>query len=430
MDQHPQLIVSLHPSQMKVLQDPKRFKIVVAGRQWGKSTLAVWATILGALRSHTEDGIELDDAIAYYVGPAYDQVRRIVWHKYMKFAAPVIKGTNVNAGTIELINGRRIYLSGSDRPDTLRGPTVSDVVLDEYADMRPQVWEQIIRPSLTAVRGRALFIGTPRGRNHFYDLWKAAENDPNFSRWSFPSSDNPMLSEDELRTAREQSHEAVWLQEYCAEFVVGGQGELKPEWLVIDPEEPPTGVWYVAIDLGGFASPRSSTWLKSTTGDNTAIAVVKVNQNGWWIKEIQAGRWSVDETVDRILNIAQRVRPRSIGIERDRLLGALYPALLAAQQRRGIFPQFEGLSHRGIDKQSRIRWALQGRLSQGQIRAAPGPWIRELEAELLSFPDKRARDDRLDALAYIAHLAKDNGTYNLAVLPKERWQPLDQAIGI
>lgn len=423
--------IELHPSQMEVLQNPKRFKIVVAGRQWGKSTLAVWSTILGALRTHNESGQPLDDAIAYYVGPAYDQVRRIVWHKYMRFAGPVIRATNVNAGTIELINGRRIYLSGSDRPDTLRGPTVSDVVLDEYADMRPHVWEQIIRPALTAVRGRALFIGTPKGYNHFHDLWVAAEHDPNFARWSFPSSDNPFLPPEELRIAREQSHESVWQQEYCARFVAGGYGEFKKEWLIVDPEEPTSGQWYVAIDLGGFSIGRTAPIaLRTESGDNTAIAVVKVHKDGWWVREIQAGRWSVAETVDRIMHLATTLRPRAIGIERDRLLGALYPALLEAERRLGVFPPIEGLSHRGIDKQSRIRWALQGRFAQGQIRLAPGPWLRDFEAEYMVFPDKRSRDDRLDALAYIAHLAKDAGAAFNMPLQARRWEPLDREIGI
>ena len=91
----------------------------------------------------------------------------------------------------------------SDRPDTLRGVGLRYVVLDEYASMKPSVWELILRPTLADVKGSALFIGTPDGKNHFYDLWQyAGGDDPEWEQFSYNSTDNPLLDPAEIEAAR------------------------------------------------------------------------------------------------------------------------------------------------------------------------------------------------------------------------------------
>jgi len=132
------LKVKLHPKQLEVFNDNHRFKIVAAGRRFGKSRLAAWMLIIEALKSKDKD--------VFYVAPTFQQAKDIMWALLKDIGHEVIKAAHENTAVLTLINGRKIYLKGSDRPDTLRGVGLAYVVLDEYADMKPQVFEQIIRP--------------------------------------------------------------------------------------------------------------------------------------------------------------------------------------------------------------------------------------------------------------------------------------------
>ena len=142
--------VELHPAQLEIFNSTKRFKIVSAGRRFGKSRLAAWLLLIKALQSESKD--------VFYVGPTFQQSKDIMWSMLKELGADVIKDAYENTARLTLINDRKIYLKGSDRPDTLRGVGLSYVVLDEYASMKPIEWEQILRPTLADVRGEALFI--------------------------------------------------------------------------------------------------------------------------------------------------------------------------------------------------------------------------------------------------------------------------------
>ena len=145
---------------MKIFKSTKRFKIASCGRRFGKSYLAAWLLIIKALQSKGKD--------VFYVAPTFQQAKDILWSILKEIGQDVIKATHENTATITLINDRKIYLKGSDRPDTLRGVGLSFVVLDEYASMKPEVWEMILRPTLADVKGEALLTGTPAGKNHVY----------------------------------------------------------------------------------------------------------------------------------------------------------------------------------------------------------------------------------------------------------------------
>jgi hypothetical protein len=186
--------LSLHPGQLEVYQDQARFKVVAAGRRWGKTRLAAIELITRALldectinrRKRSLRGVE-----AWYVAPTYDQAKDIVWGLLKELAGELVIKTWENDGKIQLANERIIQIKGSDRPDRLRGVGLSHVVLDEYASMKPQTWDTILRPTLADVAGSATFIGTPLGKNHFYDTYKQAIRDPEWSAYHFESQANP-----------------------------------------------------------------------------------------------------------------------------------------------------------------------------------------------------------------------------------------------
>jgi hypothetical protein len=169
--------------QQEVIVDPKRFKVICAGRRCGKSRLAAVTLILKGLVCPQGSGV-------MYVAPTQGQARVIIWSVLNELGKDVIASSHINNQEITLINGAVIYIRGADRPDTLRGVSLSYVVLDEYADMKPSVWEQVIRASLADRKGDAMFIGTPKGRNHFYDLYKLGQSENNdYKSWLRYSDD-------------------------------------------------------------------------------------------------------------------------------------------------------------------------------------------------------------------------------------------------
>jgi len=203
--------VTLHPQQMEVFNSSARFKVVAAGRRWGKSRLAAWMMLIEALQSDAKD--------VYYVAPTFQQAKDIMWGMLKEIGKDVIKVAHENTAVLTLINDRKIYLKGSDRPETLLGVGLCFCVLDEFASMKPQVWEQILQPTLADVQGRALFIGTPDGKNHFYDLYLEGMGDPEeWECWSFNTVDNPFLPQGEIEKYRKRMSEQLFRQEFEASF--------------------------------------------------------------------------------------------------------------------------------------------------------------------------------------------------------------------
>ena len=163
------LKIKLLPWQQEVWTDDSRFKVIAAGRRTGKSRLAAWRLIVSAL--------EADKGHVWYIAPTQQQARDIMWQQLLELGNPVIASSHVNNMQLTLINGSVISLKGADRPETMRGVALKFVVLDEYADIKPTVFEQILRPALADLKGQCVFIGTPKGRNHFYDLYKLGKKE-------------------------------------------------------------------------------------------------------------------------------------------------------------------------------------------------------------------------------------------------------------
>ena len=244
--------VELHPAQLEIFNSKKRFKIVAAGRRFGKSRLAAWILLIKALQSESKD--------VFYVGPTFQQAKDIMWEMLKELGADVIKDAYENTARLTLINDRKIYLKGSDRPDTLRGVGLAYVVLDEYASMKPIVWEQILRPTLADVRGEALFIGTPAGKNHFYDLYTEAQKEEDWEAFQYNSTDNPYIAADEIEAAKRSMSSMAFRQEFEASFVSFTGGIFKNEWIKYDENEPEEGNFVIAVDPAGFEAVEFLPW--------------------------------------------------------------------------------------------------------------------------------------------------------------------------
>jgi len=402
-----ELNIQLLDWQKQVWADDTRFKIVAAGRRTGKSRLAAWMLIVNALQA--------DKGHVFYVAPTQGQARDIMWQTLLELAHPVVTSSHINNLQIKLVNGATISLKGADRPETMRGVSLKFLVMDEYADMKPEVFEQILRPALADQKGAALFIGTPMGRNHFYDLYKYAElgDDESYESWHFTSYDNELLDPDEIDLAKKSMSSYAFRQEFMASFEARGSEMFKEDWVVFD-ETPDIGDYYISIDLAGFEDV-SKKRTKNSKLDESAIAVVKVNENGWHLENIIHGRWDLAETARKIFEAVRDYRPISVGIERGISKQAVMSPLMDMMKQNGRFFVVEELTHGNRKKTDRIMWALQGRFENGQITLGKGEWNSKFLDQLFQFPDPLTHDDLVDAFAYTDQLAKVAYSYDFEI---------------
>ncbi len=423
---------TLHAKQLEVFEHPARFRVCAAGRRGGKSFLSAVMLLIAGLQKKNKQGKDLTRAEVFYIAPTFNQGKDIMWNLLMELGRDVIESVRQNEGVIRLVNGRTIKIKGSDRPETLRGVGLSFVVMDEYADMKAEVWDLIIRPALADYEGGALFIGTPSGKNHFYDLWCFAGEmqkvgHPEWAAFHFNSLDNPNLKPSEIDAARGSMSAAAFRQEFEASFAAGGGGTFKEEYLKYadEPEEP--GNIYITWDLAGFGTGEGLIQSAIKRKDEHAGAVVEVSPDGWFVHEIIHGRWDVRETALRIIKAAKDYQPVAVGIERGIAYQAVLPYLEDEMKRMRIFPHIEPLTHGGKNKANRITWAIQGRAERGRLVFKKGKDWKHFIDQFLDFPNPMAHDDLLDALSYIDQIATTN--YNIGMVSEE-FVPLDVWTGI
>ena len=413
-----ELNVDLHPAQLEIFHSEARFKVVAAGRRFGKSRLAAWILLIKALQSDSKD--------VFYIGPTFQQSKDIMWAMLKELGEDLIVAAHENTAVLTLINGRKIYLKGSDRPDTLRGVGLAYVVLDEYASMKPNVWEQIIRPTLADVRGGAMFIGTPAGKNHFYDVYQDAMELDDWEAFQFNSTDNPFIPADEIEAARSSMSSMSFRQEFEASFETFTGGVFKEEWFKKGPE-PEEGSYVIAIDPAGFESIEKERNLKRSRLDETAIAIVKIDRDKWWVKSILHGRWNIKETAKKILTSAIKVESSTVGIETGSLRNAILPYLEDEMRTQGQYVSIIEMRHGGKKKTERIVWSLQGRMEHGQITFNEDVDWKSFVSQMVDFPNRMSHDDMLDALAYIDQVSVADFAHTIEL--EDDWEPEDEIAG-
>lgn len=412
----------LLPWQQEVFNDKTRFKVVAAGRRCGKSRLAATTLIIEALRCPPGSAV-------LYVSPTMGQSRQIIWDLLLDLGREVISGSHVNNLDITMINGARIYVRGADRPDTLRGVSLTYAVLDEVADIKPEAWEQVIRASLSDKKGHALFIGTPKGRNWFHDLWKQGQEDVDgdWKSWHFTTKDNPLIDPTEIESAKKTLSSFAFKQEYLASFSNAGSDIFKENWVKYG-EEPDYGSYFVAVDLAGFEEVAKQAANAKKRLDETAIAIVKVTDEGkWFVKDIWHGRWDIRETAAKILMAMRDYRPLSVGIERGALKNAVLPYLSDLMRKNNVYSHIVDLTHGNRKKADRIIWSLQGRFEHGRIVLNQEGDFETFLDQLLMFPAQGVHDDLPDALSYIDQLAVTSYFVDEA---DDDWEPIDVISGV
>lgn len=208
----------LTESQKKIAVDPHRFRVLCCGRRFGKTTLAI---------DQIKARAAIPESRVCYIAPTYQQARDIAWEQLADDCRQAAASINETRLEIKLVNGSLIILKGWESIDTLRGQRYDLIVLDEVASFKNfwVTWQEVIRPTLTDTKGEALFISTPKGFNHFYDLFNlrltgldGGIGDPDYQEFHFTTYDNPHIPVEEIDKAKMELTFDRFSQEYLANF--------------------------------------------------------------------------------------------------------------------------------------------------------------------------------------------------------------------
>ena len=250
----------------------ERFACIVAHRRFGKTVAAINDLIRDCLT------INRENVRVGYIAPYYRQAKAIVWD-YAKHYSQAIPNISVNESElrIDFPNGSRLRLFGADNYDAMRGLYFDAVILDEPADFPSNAWPTVIRPALADRKGRATFIGTPKGKNDFWDIYDNSITDPNWFSANLKASETGVLDKEELEEARRTMGEDRYLQEFECSFEAAIQGAYYGTEMQLATESKRVGVVpydpAIAVvtgwDLG--MSDSTSIWFAQFVGQERRI---------------------------------------------------------------------------------------------------------------------------------------------------------------
>ena len=382
----------LHEPQQIVRDSDARWKILCAGRRFGKSRLGVQLCMEKALAGGR----------VWWVAPTF-AIARVGWRDVVAAAGvfPKDAGVDVKVGdmTVHFPGGGSISVKSADNPQRLRGEGLHFLVMDEAAFVREETWTEVLRPTLTENKGSALFISTPIGMdNWFYKLWEKAEKAEDWARFQYPTIANPAIDPAEVESAREDLGELVFAQEYLADFISEGAQVFKSDWFNYYKEGVGT-VWAdgkkydIDNDLVKYATVDLAVSTKESA-DYTVIGVFghNIEDDKLFLLDMFRDRVEAPDIVPQIKRMVGIHNLEWVGIER-----AGYQLAIVQFARR------EGLRIKELraDKDKRSRaLPLSAKMERGQVYFPKDKdWILEVERELLTFPVGE-HDDIVDVLAY------------------------------
>lgn len=286
--------LKVHSGQATVLNAKQRFRVVVAGRRWGKTRCA-----LAALLQFSA----IPKQLIWYVAPTYRMARGIMWYELIaSIPRKLIIDINETLLRIRLINGTTLELKGADKPDTLRGVGLHFLVLDEAQDIKEETWDKVLRPTLVTTRGHALIIGTPKSFNWLHRVYVEGQKGENYltkagrkvinawQSWQFPTSMSPFVPAEEIEAARADLDPKSFQQEFEASFVTM------------------SGRVYYAFDrtihVGDYPfNPRLPIWIGQDFNIDPMSSVIMQEQpNGdvWIVDELVMFGSNTQETADAL----------------------------------------------------------------------------------------------------------------------------------
>jgi len=349
-----------HPGQLEVHNSDARFKVLSAGRRWGKTRLGVNECLDAASKGGR----------AWWVSPSY-KTSEVGWRPLRQIARKIPNAeVRLVDRMVTLPGGGFVAVRSADNPDSLRGEGLDFVVMDECAFMQREAWTEAIRPALSDRQGKALFISTPKGRNHFWELYqKGINGEEGWQSWTFATISNPFIQPTEIEAAKRDLPEMIFRQEYEAEFIddSGGVFRRVQDAAVLEPQEPDANKQYVAgVDV-------------ASSIDFTVVSIMDVKSK----ELVYLDRFNrVDYNVleNRLEALYRRWHLDSMKIEANSIGQPVIDHLYA--KGLSIIP----FTTTSATKQAIIQ-GLQSAFEHGEIRIINDP---VLVGELLSFESKRS----------------------------------------
>jgi len=296
--------------------ESNRFVVVVAHRRFGKTVNAINAAIKAAI------DCKLERPRIGYIAPTYSQAKRVAWDYLTHYTRPLNAVANIAELRVDFWD-RRIQLYGSDNPDSLRGQYFDLVVLDEIADQNPKIWNEIIRPALADRKGKAIFIGTPKGQNHFKELRDRAETEIGWQLLEFKASQTNIVDADELEAAKREMGEDKYNQEFECSFHAAIEGsyygkimnDLESENRFCTIARSDLLKTYVSWDLG--MGDSTSIWVAQVLGKEIRLMDYFENHGqglDWYVRELTNRGWKQAEML-----LPHDVQVRELGTGKSRL---------------------------------------------------------------------------------------------------------------
>ena len=295
--------------------DTHRFTVAVCHRRFGKTVAAINHLVKAAV------SCERESPRFAYIAPTYTQAKRVAWDYLLKYTEPLDAKANIAELRVDFW-GRRISLYGADNPDSLRGIYLDGVVLDEVGDMNPKIWNEIIRPALADRLGWAMFIGTPKGANHFKDLRDRAATEEGWSLLEFKASQTGIVPEAELQAARREMGDQKYFQEFECSFDAPVEGsyygtilnDLAEERFKEIPRDDLCKT-FASWDLG--VGDSTAIWIAQATGQEVRLMDYIENHGqglDWYVRELTNRGWHKAAQL-----LPHDVEVRELGTGRSRL---------------------------------------------------------------------------------------------------------------
>jgi len=346
-----------HAGQWPLHNSKARFRIATCGRRWGKT--------LACTNELVKYAMENPGAVTWWVAPTYQQVM-IAWRLLFKYFEPLIQDDNKGEKWILWVTGATTFFKSTERHDNLRGEGVNFMIIDEAADVPPDAWFASLRPTLSDTMGRAIIVGTPKGKNWFFQEWSRGQDPeyPEYESFRFPTASNPYIPPEEIEFARRTLPADLFRQEYEAEFLEDGAGVFRGIRACIDGslEDPKPGKEYViGLDLARYQDYTVAICMDQETGH--VVAYDRFNKIDWGFQ------------MDRVQAMAERYNDAVIWFDANSVGDPLAEEMKA----RGL--TIEPFKITPTTKGQLIQ-LLAAKIQQGEISY---PEIPELIAELSMF---------------------------------------------
>lgn len=416
--------------QIRVLLDPARFKVLVAGRRWGKTVMGLIMVVTGHgpdVNGKSKYKGALQGGMIWWIAPTYG-IASLIWRDLKDSLAGAWTDKREDERWILLPSGGSITVKSADNPDSLRGAGLDGVVFDECAYMDEAVWNEAIRPALADKQGWAVFISTPKvednkkiGDAWFRQIFERGLKKKNWSVWQRPTMDNPTIPAEEIEELRATMPELSFRQEIMAEFLNTSEGLFKREWFHYyqsDAEnfylKTESGIQQISRSVCTYFITMDLASKQQETHDYSVVGTWALTPNHkLLLLSIKRGKYTEVKNKENLWDAFNEFPVSFIGIEDTGYQFAFVQEMMLS---KSIITRDDGsrleipplpihpLEVKNSNKYARALTISMhyknGMVFHPDTSVVNAPWLPDYEYEMLQFPNKLVHDDQVDVASW------------------------------